>query len=63
MSEKQDEDIRIGVFVCHCGTNIGGFVDCEQLSEYATTLPDVAYSEHYLYTCSDTGLAAIRNAV
>jgi len=63
MSEKQDEDIRIGVFVCHCGTNIGGFVDCEQLSEYATTLPDVAYSEHNLYTCSETGLAAIRNAV
>lgn len=63
MSEKQDEDIRIGVFVCHCGSNIGGFVDCELLSEYATTLPDVAYSEHNLYTCSETGLAAIRNAV
>ena len=63
MSDKKDEDLRIGVFVCHCGTNIGGFVDCEQLAEYATTLPNVAYSEHNLYTCSETGLAAIRNAV
>ncbi|TFG25030.1 MAG: CoB--CoM heterodisulfide reductase iron-sulfur subunit A family protein [Promethearchaeota archaeon] len=63
MADKKNEEIRIGVFVCHCGTNIGGFVDCEKLAEYANSLPSVAHSEHNLYTCSETGLAAIRNAI
>ena len=64
MSENvEEEPIRIGTFICHCGSNIGGLIDCEKLAEYASTLPNVAYSEHNLYTCSETGLAAIRKAV
>ncbi|HDS09893.1 MAG TPA: 4Fe-4S dicluster domain-containing protein, partial [Firmicutes bacterium] len=43
---------RIGVFVCHCGVNIGGYVDVEKVSEYAKTLPYVEYSTCNLYTCS-----------
>ena len=60
MSEKE---IRIGVFVCHCGSNIGGLIDCKSLAEYAGNLPDVAYSEDTLYTCSETGLSGIKKAV
>jgi len=43
---------RIGVFVCHCGKNIGGVVDVPSVVEYVRTLPDVTYAEDNLYTCS-----------
>ncbi|HHV61587.1 MAG TPA: CoB--CoM heterodisulfide reductase iron-sulfur subunit A family protein [Firmicutes bacterium] len=43
---------RIGVFVCHCGINIGGVVDVPAVVEYARTLPHVVYAERNLYTCS-----------
>ena len=43
---------RIGVFVCHCGRNIGGVVDVPATVEFAMTLPGVVYAEHNLYTCS-----------
>ncbi|MCJ7464305.1 MAG: CoB--CoM heterodisulfide reductase iron-sulfur subunit A family protein [Thermoplasmata archaeon] len=43
---------RIGVFVCHCGVNIGGVVKVPEVMEYAKTLPNVVYAEQNLYTCS-----------
>jgi len=43
---------RIGVFVCNCGTNIGGIVDVPQVAEYARSLPGVTYVEENLFTCS-----------
>jgi len=43
---------RIGVFVCHCGINIGGIVDVPSVTEYAKSLPFVVYAEENLYTCS-----------
>ncbi|MCK4444433.1 MAG: CoB--CoM heterodisulfide reductase iron-sulfur subunit A family protein, partial [Thermoplasmata archaeon] len=46
------EEPRIGVFVCHCGINIGGVVDVPSVVEYAKELPNVAYAEDNLYTCS-----------
>ncbi len=46
------QEPRIGVFVCHCGINIGGVVDVPQVTEYAKTLPNVVYAENNLYTCS-----------
>ncbi len=46
------QEPRIGVFVCHCGRNIGGFVDVPGVVEYAKTLPNVVYAEDNLYTCS-----------
>jgi heterodisulfide reductase subunit A len=48
-----DEKPRIGVFVCHCGLNIGGVVDSRAVAEYARSLPDVVYATDNLYTCSD----------
>jgi len=46
------QEPRVGVFVCHCGINIGGVVDVPGVVEYAKTLPNVAYAEDNLYTCS-----------
>ncbi len=43
---------KIGVFVCNCGTNIGGVVNVPEVVEYARTLPGVIYSEENLFTCS-----------
>ncbi len=49
------DDLRIGVFVCECGLNIAGSVDCHAVSEYAATLPDVVFSCVNRYTCADPG--------
>ena len=43
---------KIGVFVCNCGTNIGGVVNVPEVVEYARTLPGVTYAEENLFTCS-----------
>ena len=42
----------MGVFVCHCGINIGGVVHVPEVVEYVKNLPNVVYAEHNLYTCS-----------
>jgi len=60
---SEQEVIRVGVFVCHCGSNIGGLIDCKALAEYAKTLPNVVFTEDNLYTCSENGLASIKNAI
>jgi heterodisulfide reductase subunit A len=59
MSDKP----RVGVFVCHCGINIGGYLDVPDVVKYAETLPDVAYAEANLYTCSSDGLQKIKEAI
>jgi len=46
------EEPRIGIFVCHCGSNIAGIVDVQAVEEYAATLPDVVYVERNLFSCS-----------
>jgi len=56
-----DEEKRIGVFICHCGTNIAGVIDVKELAEYAKTLPNVAHAEDYTYMCSTPGQAMIRD--
>jgi len=60
---KEGEAPRIGVFICHCGVNIGGVVNVPTVVEYAKTLPNVAYSEDNIYTCSEAGLASIKEAI
>ena len=54
---------RIGVFICHCGTNIGGIVDVPQVVEYAKDLPYVAHAEANMYTCSEEGISSIKHAI
>ncbi|MCJ7721231.1 CoB-CoM heterodisulfide reductase HdrA2 [Candidatus Bathyarchaeota archaeon] len=60
---KPDEEIRIGVYVCHCGKNIAGSVDCEAVAKYAATLPQVKLAKHNLYTCSDPGQETIKKDI
>jgi len=57
------EDIRIGVFICHCGTNIGGFLDVPSLVDYTKTLPNVTFATDNLYTCSEVGLSLIKEKI
>ncbi len=54
---------RIGVFICHCGENIGKTVDCARVAEAARALPGVAFATDYRYTCSEPGQAQIREAI
>ena len=54
---------RIGVFVCHCGINIGGVVDVPAVNEYARTLPGVVYVDENLYTCSQDTQEKIKKAI
>jgi heterodisulfide reductase subunit A len=61
--EVSEEEPRIGVFVCHCGINIGGVVDVPAVVEYAKTLPNVAYAENNLYTCSQDTQKKIREKI
>ena len=55
--------MRIGVFVCHCGSNIAGTVDCEQVAKNALDFPEVVYATDLMYTCAEPGQAAIEQAI
>ena len=57
------EEPRIGVFVCHCGINIGGVVDVPAVKEYAKSLPHVAYVDENLYTCSQDTQTKIKEVI
>ena len=54
---------RIGVFICHCGINIGGVVDVPEVVEYAKALPYVEYAEDNLYTCSQDTQERIKETI
>jgi heterodisulfide reductase subunit A len=56
-------EIRIGVYVCHCGLNIAGVVDVEAVAEYAKGLPNVVVAKDYMYMCSDPGQNMIREDI
>ena len=57
------EELRIGVFVCDCGSNIGGVVDTETVREYAASLPDVVVAVGNKYTCADPGQQEIQRTI
>ncbi len=57
------EEARIGVFVCHCGSNIGGYLDVPAVSEYAARLPHVVHAEANLYTCSQDSIRRIAEQI
>jgi heterodisulfide reductase subunit A2 len=61
--QETTEEPKIGVYVCHCGVNIGGVVDVEAVKDYAATLPNVVVSEDYKYMCSDPGQTLIQDAI
>ena len=55
--------MRIGVFICHCGSNIAGTVDCASVAEQAGAFPDVVFSTDTLYACSEPGQDSIIEAI
>lgn len=57
------EEPRVGVFICHCGINIGAYVKVPDLVEYVKELPNVVHAERNLFTCSEEGVSAIKNAI
>ncbi len=57
------EGPRIGVFVCNCGINIGGVVDVEEVTEYASGLDNVTFADSNLFTCSDDAQSGIKQAI
>jgi heterodisulfide reductase subunit A len=63
MEEKDLSHPRIGVFVCHCGINIGAYVNVPDVVEYAKQLPNVVHAERNLFTCSEEGISAIKRGI
>jgi heterodisulfide reductase subunit A-like polyferredoxin len=57
------DEPRVGVFVCHCGSNIAGVVDVKDVRDWARSLPHVAYTDDLLFSCSPDSLKDIREAV
>ena len=60
---ERAETQRIGVFICDCGSNIAGHLDCPDVTRYAATLPGVVYAKENLYTCSEAGIGEIMNGI
>jgi heterodisulfide reductase subunit A len=63
VGKPSNGEVRVGVFVCDCGLNIAGAVDCAAVSEYAESLPDVVCVVRNKYTCADPGQNEIKNAI
>jgi len=61
--QAETEELRIGVFICHCGLNIAGVLDIKELVEFAKALPDVVYVKDNRYTCADPGQDEIRKGI
>ncbi len=61
--ELHGQEPRVGVFVCHCGINIGSIVDVPSVVEYVSNLPNVVHAEENLYTCSADSLKRICEAI
>ncbi len=57
------QGLRIGVFVCNCGTNIGGVVDVPSVVEYAATLPHVVHADQNLFTCAQDNQEKIKEVI
>jgi len=61
--DVSSEEPRIGVFICHCGINIGGYLDVPALVKYTQSLKNVAYAEANIYTCSEDTQKKIVDAI
>ena len=54
---------KIGVYICHCGSNIAGTVDVKEVAEFAQGLPSVVVAKDYIYMCSDPGQNMIKEDI
>ncbi len=63
MGSSNNQIPKIGVYVCHCGTNIGSKVNVSDVVEYAQTLPGVTVARDYKYMCADPGQTLIKDDI
>ncbi|MDO9539365.1 MAG: FAD-dependent oxidoreductase, partial [Methanocalculus sp.] len=63
VDETKSQKPRVGVYICHCGTNIAGSIDIKELQEYARTIPNVVLADEYQYMCSTPGQKKIEDAI
>ncbi len=65
MSEepKEKEDLRIGVYICHCGTNIAGVIPPKDVVEFSSDLPGVVRATDTMYACADSGQRLIKDDI
>jgi heterodisulfide reductase subunit A len=61
--DVSEEEPRIGVFVCHCGTNIGRVVDVPSVVDYASTLDNVVYATEQLFSCATDSAESITETI
>ena len=61
--DRVNGNLRIGVYVCHCGTNIAGVIDPEVVAEFASTLPGVVHATNTPYACADSGQNLIKDDI
>ncbi len=61
--DVSEEEVKVGVFACHCGANIGRVVDIPDLVEYSKNLEHVAHAEEGLFVCSTDAAQAISNTI
>lgn len=61
--DVSQEEPRVGVFVCHCGANIGRVVDVPSTVEYALTLPNVVYAQEQLFSCATNSAKEITDMI
>jgi len=59
----EDKEVRIGVYICHCGSNIAGKVDIEEVVQFAQGLPSVVVAKDYVYMCSEPGQSMIKEDI
>ena len=62
-ADRVNGNLRIGVYVCHCGTNIAGVIDPEVVAEFASTLPGVVRATDTPYACADSGQRLIKEDI
>ncbi len=63
VEEKGQHQVRIGVYVCHCGLNIAQTVNCKEVAEAAADLSDVVISKDIIYACSEPGQQEIKDDI
>ncbi|QEE16974.1 4Fe-4S binding protein [Promethearchaeum syntrophicum] len=59
LKSPKDDDVRIGLYICNCGINIGGVLQMDDMVEFGKTLPNVTLCKQYKFYCSDNGQAEI----
>lgn len=61
--DVRDEEPRVGVFVCHCGSNIASVVDIDDVVKYTRELPNVVFADHAVYVCADDSQNVIKEKI